>query len=256
MTEFLLRQKLPKHLPEMNLGPVGKTLRGRIVGIQPFDPRMGLQPEGRDRRFQRLLSPAQWAALPAAVQARFLKRLGRGQSVVFRGQIVAMKMSRLGWLLAQAARLIGAPLPVDPHTDKKAASVAVCDDAYTNGQVWTRIYARRHGFPQAVHSVKRFSGPTGLEEHIGAGIGMALRLRVENQSLLFEADHYFLKTPFGRVRLPRWLEPGHMVIGHHDLGGQGARGRFCFTLDLNHRVFGHLIHQNVLFTDMEEVSHG
>jgi len=214
-----------------------------------------LHPVGCDRRFQRLLSDTAWASLPPRVQTRFLKRLAPGQSVVFRGQIMSMRMSRIGWALAQAARLVGAPLPVDSSGKNNAAMVGVSDDDRSGGQVWTRVYCRRNGFPQAVNSIKRFEGPTGLEEHIGAGIGMALRLRVDVTSLLFEADHYFLKTPFGRLRLPRWLGPGHMVIGHHDLSDAGAPGRFAFTLDLSHPVFGPLIHQNVLFTDMEEKSH-
>ncbi|MEL6789456.1 MAG: DUF4166 domain-containing protein [Pseudomonadota bacterium] len=249
METFLLKQKLPKYLPFL------KASFTPDLTADTINPRMCMQPQGQDRRFERLLPADQWQALPQAVRARFLKRLGPGESVLFRGQIVAMHMTSLGWLLAQAARFIGAPLPVDPCTKNKAASVAVSDDPHTAGQVWTRIYGRRSGFPQAVHSVKRFTGPTGLEEHIGGGIATALRLRVENKSLLFEADHYFLKTPFGRVRLPRWLEPGHMIIGHHDLSAQGATGRFSFTLDLIHPVFGPLIHQNVLFTDMQEDTH-
>ena len=243
--QFLLKQKLPNLLPD--------TFGASDPVSHPVA--VTLHPDGKDHRFQRLLSAAAWAELPSRVQQRFVKRLAPGTSIVFRGQIIAMQMSPLGWVLAQAARLVGAPLPVDPYGAKKAAIVSVSDDELTGGQIWTRIYCKKNGFPQAVNSVKCFDGPTGLEEHVGAGIGMALTLRVEAGSLLFETDHYFLKTPFGRVKLPAFLCPGRMVVGHHDLAAAGAPGRFSFTLDLVHPVFGTLVHQNVLFTDMEENRH-
>jgi len=50
-----------------------------------------------------------------------------------------------------------------------------------------------------------------------------------------------------RLRLPRWLTPGALRIGHID-HGQGA---FAFVLDLVHPVLGELIHQHGEFHDMD-----
>ncbi len=60
------------------------------------------------------------------------------------------------------------------------ALVAVVEDERLGGQSWTRLYARPGRFPQTIHSAKRFRGPTGLEEYVGYGIGMALRVTVED----------------------------------------------------------------------------
>ncbi len=68
-----------------------------------------------------------------------------------------MRMSWAGRILSQVLRLIGAPLPICLDSDV-ASIVTVTEDAATGGQIWTRLYAKRAGFPQVIHSAKRFSG--------------------------------------------------------------------------------------------------
>lgn len=201
---------------------------------------------GTDAPFRRLLGPAQWQALPEATRRRFARHVGAGACVSYVGEVVECRRGLAGWLLAQATRLIGAPLPLSCDTGV-AASVSVTGDIEGRGQYWTRQYGRRHGFPQVIHSCKRFAGPTGLEEYLGLGIGIALRLRVADEALLFESDHYFVRVAGLRMRIPDWAAPGALTIGHVDLG----EGRFAFTLDLGHPWFGELLHQLAVFADCE-----
>ena len=203
----------------------------------------GEEPLG-DLRFRRLIGAEDWDRLPAAVRMRFSKRLRAGASATYDGVILEHRMSRCGWLLAQAMRLIGAPLPLD-RTAGTAAVVTVTEDAPTGGQVWTRVYARRCGFPQVIHSAKRFAGPTGLEEYLGAGLGIALRAESIAQGIRFSSGHYFIVIAGRRLRLPRWLVPGRLLIEHRDIGC----GQFFFTLQLDHPLFGQLMHQTGLFRD-------
>src|SRR6516162_6755389 len=74
-----------------------------------------------DLRFRALLSAEDWATLPPAVRRRFSRRLAGGATVVYAGIVVATRMSRAGWWLAQAVRPIGAPLPIS--RDSNVASV-------------------------------------------------------------------------------------------------------------------------------------
>ena len=198
-----------------------------------------------DLRYRTLMGARAWNALKPAVRQRFAKRLGAGDSVVYMGQIVETRMNRLGRLLVQAARLIGSPFPLEPEAKGEAAVVALTADHGSAGQHWTRLYAWRDGFPQVVHSAKRFAGPTGLEEYVGYGVGVALTLHEEDGGLRFRSAGYFLKVFGRRVPLPTFLSPGEMVIGHDDLGG----GRFTFTLQLEHPLFGALLHQVAQFND-------
>jgi hypothetical protein len=194
--------------------------------------------------FRSLLGEAAWGTLPAAVQRRFARHLAAGACVTYAGEVAECRRSWAGWALAQAARVIGAPLPLfaDTHV---AASVTVTGDG-KGGQYWVRQYGRAHGFPQVIHSCKRFAGPTGLEEYLGLGFGIALQLRVEDGALLFVSDHYFWQCLGARIAISRyWL--GHLTIGHVDLGD----GRFAFTLDLIHPLLGELVHQLAMFADCE-----
>ena len=197
-----------------------------------------------DLRFARLLGTQQWALLPAAVRARFAKRYAPGMAVSYAGAITQCRMSRIGWCLAQLARLIGAPLPLD-RGGGLAAVVTVTEHAPSGGQVWTRVYARRGQFPQVIHSAKMFSGPTGLEEYLGRGFGLALLVEAEADRIVFRSDHYFVRWAWLRLRLPHWLAPGALRIEHIDHGG----GKFDFVLDLAHPLLGELIHQHGAFCD-------
>ena len=204
----------------------------------------GSESELGDLRFRALLGEAGWAALPLPIRRRFSKRLADGNTAVFTGEVIETQMSRAGWWLAQAARAIGGPLPLsrDAHVP---SVVTVTEDIATKGQHWTRLYARRHGFPQVVHSSKRFAGPTGLEEYVGYGVGMALTIYVEDAALIFRAAHYFFQLGRFRLRLPNWLTPGALAVTHAELGD----GRFLFKLEITHPRLGRLICQTAAFRE-------
>ena len=197
-----------------------------------------------DLRFRALLPAEDWAKLPPAIQRRFSKRLADGATAIYVGKVRDMHVSRLGWLLTQALRLIGGPLPTTLATNVPSV-VTVTEDMATGGQVWTRLYVRRNGFPQVIHSSKRFAGPTGLEEYVGFGIGMALIIGVVNAALVFRSENYFVQIGKWRIPLPSWLTPGTIVVSHQELGDD----RFLFTLEVVHPKFGLLVRQSAAFRE-------
>ncbi len=250
-----------------------------------FEPRRREpQPDGvrddslGDLRFRALLAEQDWAALPLAIRRRFSRRLADGATVVYAGTVIETRMSRVGWWLAQIVRPIGAPLPISRDGNVPSV-VAVTEDMAGGGQVWTRLYARRAGFPQIIHSAKRFAGPTGLEEHVGFGVGMALTVHAVDAAsahvpakwtpvrrqdhapngesrarsdaagtervLMFRSAGYFIQLLGRRIPLPRWLAPGALTVTHGEL----ADGWFSFTLDLTHPRFGALIRQAAVFRE-------
>ena len=199
-----------------------------------------------DLRFRSLLSSDDWASLPPAIRRRFSKRLSGGDTIVYAGEVLETWMSRAGWCLAQVARLVGAPLPTTRCIHVPSV-VTVTEDMTSGGQIWTRLYARRKGFPQVIHSSKRFAGPTGLEEYVGYGIGMSLTVQVKDEALIFRSHRYFLQLFGRRIALPAWMTPGALSVTHAEV----ADGKFSFTLQVVHPRLGLLIRQMAIFREIE-----
>jgi hypothetical protein len=199
-----------------------------------------------DLRFRALMPDDQWASLPAAIRRRFSKRFAAGQTVVYAGEVLETWMSRAGWWLAQATRLIGGPLPLTRSVHVPSV-VTVTEDMATGGQIWTRLYARRHGFPQVVHSSKRFAGPTGLEEYVGYGVGMSLTVYAREGALIFRSRDYFFQLFGRRLFMPKWLCPGTLYVTHAEL----PDGKFSFTLQIIHPRFGLLLRQMAMFREIK-----
>jgi len=207
-----------------------KVLRDPVE-LRP-EPKSEPKPELGDLRFRALMTEEEWFSLPLATRRRFSKRLAGGQTIVYAGEILESWTSRAGWWLAQATRL--------------ASVVTVTEDMASGGQIWTRLYARRKGFPQVIHSSKRFAGPTGLEEYVGRGIGMTLTIYAREGALVFRSKNYFLELFGRRLFLPAWLTPGTLYVTHAEL----PDGKFSFTLQIFHPRFGLLLRQMAIFREI------
>ncbi len=203
-----------------------------------------------DLRYRALLGEAAWTTLPPAVRARFSRHIAPGEAVLYSGEVVQTQLSRCGAFLALLARAVGSPLP-DTNGARGAAVVSVIEAPSASGQIWTRTYERPGKFPQVVHSMKRFSGVTGLEEYIGYGLGMALQVSAEDGALVFRSKFFFLQIAGRRFRVPSVLSPGQMRIVHRDEGP-----RFLFELTLVHPRLGLLVQQRAYFRDTRATAQG
>jgi hypothetical protein len=203
----------------------------------------GASAGGVETRFAALAGDA-WTRLPAPIRRRFSRHLAEGRRIVYLGEVAATHLTMVGRLIAQLARLVGAPLPLEAGGCLPVA-VIVTGSERLGGQVWTRIYDRARGFPQVIQSVKCFGGATGLEEIVARGVGMRLKLSVRDRALVFRSAGYFIRCLGVELPLPDWLTPGVLEVVHRE----EAAGRFSFSLSVTHSWAGHVIDQRAFFRE-------
>lgn len=194
-----------------------------------------------DPGFRALLGELQWRRLPPAVRERFAWKPAPGRDIVYAGTMLEVRASAVGWLMAQACRLIGTPLAPYRGTDVPV-TVRLSLDRDGDGIVWQRLYRFPGRRPVRCVSVKRALAG-GLIECVGGGVGMWLRLGERDGELHFRSTGYFWRWRRWRIALPPWLTPGEMHVVHADLGG----GRFRFRIGVRHPLFGETFYQDGIF---------
>jgi hypothetical protein len=58
------------------------------------------------------LAGESWAHLPAAIRRRFSRHLADGERIIYLGEVASTTLSWVGRIIAQLARIAGAPLPL------------------------------------------------------------------------------------------------------------------------------------------------
>ena len=187
-----------------------------------------------------LLGPAAWQQLSPAIRRRF----ACGHADVAYAGAMELRTSATGRVFAVLARLLGSPL-AGARSDAVPTQVLVSHDAQ-GGVVWQRqLGTPGQAGSQTVRSTKRL-GPNGtLEECTEGGLSMDLQVCVEGGALVFYSRRYFALLGRWRLPVPALLTPGVCRVEHRDEGP----GRFRFTMDMRHPLWGHTFHQTGVFTD-------
>lgn len=186
--------------------------------------------------YRRVLGLHAWRALPRATRHRFNTHTARYEGVMH------MRASRLGWLFAWLATVVGSPLPKIRRA-VAATTVQVSSDAATGGSRWLRSYRLAGQALSSVETVKAVDCNGRLVERLPGGLRMELELFVKNRALHFRSTYYYFEWGGLRLRLPSWCPPGCTEVIHRDLGA----GRFRFTMHIRHPRLGELFHHDGVF---------
>ena len=192
----------------------------------------------------RLVGAEGWARLAPAIRRRFA-RDHAGAPVVYRGRM-DFRRSAVGFVFAIAALALRGPLPLRRGADRPV-EVRVSEDG-RGGVVWARRIAFCEGGPaRCIQSTKRMGGDGTLLECARGGLGMVLDVHERAGALVFASRRYFLDCWGLRLPIPRLLDPGDCTVTHSEEGP----GRFRFTLEMRHRLWGRTFFQTGVFVDPE-----
>lgn len=187
-----------------------------------------------------LLGAAAWHSLSPAIRRRF----AAGHADASYAGDMALHCSPVGRVFAWLGQLLGSPL-AGSRAGAVPTQVRVSGDGQ-GGVVWTRQLgeADRPG-SQCVRSTKRLGPEGSLEECTEGGLSMDLQVCVEDGALVFYSRRYFYLLKGWRLPVPALFTPGVCRVAHRDEG----EGRFRFTLDMVHPLWGHTFHQTGVFAD-------
>lgn len=191
-----------------------------------------------DPVYRRILGEPGWARLKPEIRRRFSVRPAAKQCVRYAGLMERVDLSFMGWLFAQACRLIGTPLA--PHRGKNVRTqIELVWDEKLGGVAWHRTYHFGRGRTFIVRSTKSTGSNGELIEHIGRGYSMSLKLSERDGNLVFTSTAYQFSIAGRTIRIPALLTPGTTTVTHEQIKGD----RFRFSLSVEHALLGRTIYQ-------------
>ncbi len=188
---------------------------------------------------------ADWKNLHPNIQQRFCHDPQAGCYIFYCGTMEEIQCSKMGKLFARLTRLIGNPLT--PYEGKNVTmDVVLQKRPNKKGVYWRRTYYYPDRQPYTVTSIKRENHTGQLQECVGGGFGMRLKVYAENQDLHFKSKRYFWAIGKFSIPLPHWLSPGETHVVHHDEG----KGNFRFTITMLHPWLGQTFYQTGIFKEV------
>jgi len=189
-----------------------------------------------------LSAGASWRQLPVAIRRRFSRHLADGERVIYLGEVAGTTVTLTGRLVAQLARIVGAPLPLAQSGRMPVAVLVTGCETSWGGQIWTRVYDRARGlfrrviqFPSSASAAQ-----PDWKKLVGwRGRNAAYPDCSRTELSCFEVPDISCDALGFRYPFPDWLTPGVIEVVHRE----ESLGGFTFSLSVTHAWAGQIIEQ-------------
>lgn len=199
--------------------------------------------------FRRILGD-EWLKLHPDIQERFAKNPELGKPLHYHGELSELSCSRFGKFLGfMTMPLIkGALIPFNDQNfpvDIEVYSKKDCPFIFKQ-----RIYRLNGRKPIQFTSYMRESEKGEVLEYVGKGLGMKLKLHVQDGNLHFTSDGYFWDVFGLRIALPGVLTPGKTFLCHRN----DNPSQFNIRIEIKHCLLGRTFAQVGVFHDLQHAN--
>lgn len=184
-----------------------------------------------------------WELLPEVLQKGFTLYPGRDCEVRLKGTMYEVSYPWFARLFIYPGQLFGALVPW------QGRNVPIRIDIRTHASDSRFMYWHRaHAFvqsPEFLFSSKmEYLEGRDLIERVRFGLGLRMRVRVENRQLIFESVCYQWDFLGLRLRIPNWLLLGRGRIVEREISPE----QFEMFFDITHPLWGRTFTYNGIFS--------
>lgn len=185
-----------------------------------------------------------WINVHPSVRERMDRLLTSSTPVIFQGE-GCVRRSKIGWVFAHLARLLGSPLVW--RSGENVKTIVKVAPTRDGPRCWHRLFKFQDGCEQLVQTSKAMDGNLGFIDVVGADgdkrLATKMNVWTEGKSLFFESSTYVLRFRHFNIKLPAILTPGKLHAEHRDLG----EGNFRYILTFTHPLWGKTFYQDGIF---------
>ncbi len=183
--------------------------------------------------FRKVLGPA-WQSLHPDIQTRFEHNPEPGKPLRYQGKLSELRCSWFGKLMG----LITMPMidgALIPYNDSDfPVDIIVYSKPDSPAIFKQRIYHLHRRKPIQFTSYMQESEHGEVLEYVGMGLGMKLKLHVQDGDLYFTSDGYFWEIFGWRMPIPGLFSPGKTFLCHRN----DSPSQFNIRIEIRHVLFG------------------
>lgn len=188
-----------------------------------------------------------WESLHPLVRRHYDIKPGTATRVVMRGSMDEVYHSAIAMIFILFGRFFGALVPYRGNNIPVVVRNWTSADN-SNDMFWHRTFSFPNRPPFIFASRMEFIAQDEIVEYVRLGMGVRMRMSVQNQALVFTSIGYRWNIGPFTVYLPNWLILGRAIIVERAV----SNNEFYVNFVMNHPIFGRTFAYSGTFQIIDE----
>ena len=187
----------------------------------------------KDNNIMKQALSDQWNSLPSVLQAHYQDAANK--------DVGKLCIEYPAWmqLFLNVLYMFGALL----NRKGKDISTEVEKTMQGETQYWHRTITFSDGKKVYFKSQWNYAGSNKMEEYVNPILGLCMSVKVKNEKLYYEGEHFILKLGKIKIPLPEWMLLGHTTIVEEKIDFK----HFKMDFKLTHPLFGQIYRYTGIF---------